>query len=106
MNISINVLMLDNKRFTKSVYKQLPYYEFKPEILNGELGTNLIGYVKDDSYVGFSLLVSKNNRLIRYSFPFFLDTFGDCIHNNVSSEEEMYLYRDKIFQLNQIFISC
>ena len=105
MNISVNVLMLDNKRFTKSVYNQLPNYGFNKVLLKSQhSGIIILGFVKDNSLAGKSLLVNRNGVLERFSYPIFLHE-GNW-QNDVDSEDEYDKYVTTCDNYGQIFISC
>lgn len=72
MNVSIRVLTLDNKRFTKSIYNQLPYRGFSNQIEKQSDTYQIIGYVSEGDKKDYCLLVNNNGRLERHKFPEFL----------------------------------
>ncbi len=97
LNISVKVLMLDNKRFTKSVYKQLPHYVFPQSyekyLVESET-RQILGYVKDDSHAEYSMLINDNGVLQRWEYPSFY-------------KEQLYREFEKsVSKYSQIFISC
>ena len=105
MNISVNVLMLDNKRFTKSVYKQLPEYDFDGELLMNPIQDVIImGFVKDDSDAGKSVLVNYKGVLRRYDYPLFY--WEHSSKNTIDSEVECEKVEKVLNDYGQIFISC
>ena len=97
LNISVKVLMLDNKRFTKSVYKQLPHYVFPQSyekyLVESET-RQILGYVKDDSHAEYSMLINNNGVLQRWEYPRYYN-------------EQFYREFEKsVSKYSQIFISC
>lgn len=104
LNVSIRILTLDNKRFTKSIYKQLPKLYFYPNILSWNEIT-ILGFVVDDSFAGKSFLINKEGILHRVNYPHFNNTLGNTYHNNVSSFQEFSECKTIIESYGQIFIT-
>ncbi len=125
LNISVNVLMLDNKRFTKSVFNQLPFCTLFDEKLNSEKEIDLffkqndiIGYVDNvykpqwKSYTQRCYLAQENGILYR-SFDEDYTGLVNHLQNPITPYVNIELYKNlkayiysKISNIGQIFISC
>jgi hypothetical protein len=102
MNITINVMMLNNKRLTKLIYKQLDSFRFTPDLFKPDFDGQILGYVNNNSK-GYELLVKKGGKLVRYDFPdlYFLRTAFDPGFSN----EEFSAITSKCFDFGQIFLT-
>lgn len=90
--------MLDNKRFTKSVYNQLPSRkidEYETNVLEQikDFNIQVIGYVMGVSKSRTSLLINNKGILERWEYP---ADYYECYQR----------FRDCTREYEQIFISC
>lgn len=99
LNISVKVLMLDNKRFTKAVYKQLPHYilnDYYKEFIEESETRQILGYVKDDSYSEYSMLINNKGVLERWEYP----------RSYLYDKEFLDEFKKSVSKYSQIYISC
>ena len=98
LNVTVRVLMLDTKRFTKSIFNQLPGYVLKDRSsLPEETATvKIVGYVALGGGANFTVLVNFNGELVRFESERHFSPYEDYMGN-------IWILRDS---LDQIFISC
>ncbi len=123
LNISVNVLMLDNKRFTKSVFNQLPFCKLFTDKLNTKEEIDsffkvnqIIGYVDNIYKPRFGLhtqrcyLVIKDRKLYisdHYDYTELIDHLNKAKTCDFELHENLRQYlMSKIKDIGQIFISC
>jgi hypothetical protein len=112
LNISVNVLMLDNKRFTKSVFNQLPEYSFdylahqfciEESGLRLNDGHEIIGFVRNINGSNYTL-ENIRGTLCKRS----IDDSTSPIEHKSNKDKIMYNDLAEYIEENysQIFISC
>lgn len=110
LNVSINILMLDNKRFTKSVFNQLPADSAYPrdaiEIDNKGCGNILLidGKDIDGSPIGY--VYSDSNYWCLYNNDGVLYKYRICQSYYLENKHVIYERIDIEKDFGQIFISC